>query len=147
VGIAHVLEALDRIVSVAEAGIKVAHGIHHREVLGIGFQDFFVLGDGVLQLALLDSFLRRVEYLLLIEAKTKRHKNGHSRSCLAPGVLAHLSPRLLVPLVQNPVSEMDLATSLIVRLASPDSLVTKVYRKGVYKRGRGTAGCLLNSQD
>src|SRR5258708_1253686 len=37
-------------------------------------QDFVVLSNGVLQLALLDKLLRGAENFLFVEAKTKRHR-------------------------------------------------------------------------
>ena len=48
--------------------MQVAYGIQNREVLGIVLEDFFVLSDGVLQLALLDVLLGRAEDLRFVEA-------------------------------------------------------------------------------
>ena len=64
----------------AETGVKVANGVGDGEFLGVSFQDLFVLSDGILQLALLDEFLRSAESLLFVEAETERHMLADSRS-------------------------------------------------------------------
>ena len=51
----------------SQAGVKVAHCIEDGEVFGIVLEDLFVFSDGVLQLALLDVFLRSTKNLRLIE--------------------------------------------------------------------------------
>ncbi len=68
------------------AGVKIANGIEHRQVLGVGLKDLFVLGNGVLQLALLDILLRSAENFLFVEAETKRHKSADS-SLLPPQIM------------------------------------------------------------
>src|SRR5579863_4285521 len=80
VSIAHAFETLHAFFAVAETRVEIPHGVHHRKILGVGFEDFFVLSDRVWQLALLDKLLRSTENLLLIEAKTKRHKSADSSS-------------------------------------------------------------------
>src|SRR5579863_1251466 len=80
VSVANTLEAFHGLFGIAETRVEVAHGIHYREILGVGFENFFVLSNCVWQLALLDKLLRSTENLLLVEAKTKRHKNADSSS-------------------------------------------------------------------
>src|SRR5580658_10054844 len=80
VSVANALEAFHGLFGVAKTRVEVADGVHYREILGVGFKDFFVLSDRVWQLALLDKLLRSTENLLLVEAKTKRHKNADSSS-------------------------------------------------------------------
>ena len=58
IGIADSLEAFGGFVGFAEAGVEVADGVGDGQVLGIVLEDLLVLGDGVLQLALLDILLR-----------------------------------------------------------------------------------------
>src|SRR4029077_1593056 len=88
IGIAHGLEALGGFVDFAETGIEIADGIGDREVLGIGFEDLFVLGDGVLHLALLDILLRSAENVLFVEPETERHMSTNSRTWFTPAKAA-----------------------------------------------------------
>ena len=80
VGVAHALERFDGLVALAETGVEIANGVGDSEFLGVSLENFFVLGDGILQLALLDELLRSAENLLFVEAKTKRHKIADSSS-------------------------------------------------------------------
>ena len=80
IGIANALEGFHGLVALAETGVEVADGIGDGEFLGVGFENFFVLSNGVLQLALLDELLRSTESLLFVEAKTERHKIADSSS-------------------------------------------------------------------
>ena len=79
IGIAYRLETSRSFVGFAEAGIEIADGVGDRQVLGIMLEDFFVLGDGVLQLALLDILLRTGQNLLFVEAE-QCHKSTNSRT-------------------------------------------------------------------
>ena len=63
--------------------MQIAHRIQHGQVLGIMFQNFFVLGDRILQLTLLDTLLRSAEDFLFVETETKRHKIADSSSVLS----------------------------------------------------------------
>jgi hypothetical protein len=72
--IAHRLEALDGLGGVAHARVEIADRVVDGQILGIVLEDFVVLSNGVLQLALLDKLFRGAENLLFVEAKTKRHK-------------------------------------------------------------------------
>ena len=69
IGIANRFKTLDRFVGLAQTRVEIANGIVDRQVLGIILEDFLVLGDGVLQFALLDILLRTGQHLLLIEAE------------------------------------------------------------------------------
>ena len=60
--------------------VEVANGVGDGQFLGVGFENLFVLSDGVGQLALLDELLRSTESLLFVEAKTERHKIADSSS-------------------------------------------------------------------
>ena len=80
VGIAHTLEGLDSFVALAETGVEVSNGVGDGEFLGVSFENFFVLSNGILQLALLDELLRSAESFLFVEAKTERHKIADSSS-------------------------------------------------------------------
>ncbi len=66
--------------ALAETGVEVANGVGDGEFLGVSFEDLFVLSDGILQLALLDEFLRSAESFLFVEAKTERHMIADSSS-------------------------------------------------------------------
>ena len=72
--ITHRLKALDSFGGVAHARIKIANGIVDSKIFWVVLEDFVVLSNGVLQLALLDKLFRGAENLLFVEAKTKRHK-------------------------------------------------------------------------
>src|SRR6185369_5320992 len=78
VGVANALEALNRLIVLAKASVKIADGVADRQIFGICFEDFLVLSNRVLKLALLDKLLRRAEHLLLVEPKTKRHMSADS---------------------------------------------------------------------
>ena len=80
IGIANTLKTFHGFFTIAKTRVQIPHGIHHREILGIGLQNLFVLSDRVWQLALLDKLLRSTENLLFIEAKTKPHKSADSIS-------------------------------------------------------------------
>ena len=84
VGVANAFETVNRLVDLAQASVEVAHGVRNGEVLGISFEDLFVLSDGVRQFALLDEFFRNTENFLLIETKTKRHMSADSGSGSPP---------------------------------------------------------------
>src|SRR6201981_2394595 len=140
VGITDTLETLGSFLDFGVAGVEVAHGVHHRQILGGGFEDLFVLGNGVLQFALLDVFLRSAENLLFVEAETKRHKSADSslsppkicsRKLGATSVGSERSlngpPRPLPGGIVGP-------TRAIVRLVTENRMVTKGYQKGVYDR-------------
>ena len=79
IGIAYALEAFGSFVGFPEAGVEIADGIGDGEILGIGFENLFVLSDGVLHLALLDILLRSAENFLFVEPETERHKSTNSR--------------------------------------------------------------------
>jgi hypothetical protein len=64
ISIAHNLETLDSVRGVSQAGVEIANRVRNREVLVVVFADLFVLSNGVLQLALLDKFLRGAEDFL-----------------------------------------------------------------------------------
>ena len=70
IGIANTLEALRGLVALSQARVKVTDGIQNGEVFRIMLQDFFVLGDGILQLTLLNELLRSAENFLFIETET-----------------------------------------------------------------------------
>ena len=139
IGVADALEALHGFFAIAQTRVKVAHGIHHRKVLRVGFENFFVLSDRVWQLALLDELLRSTENLLLVEAKTKRHKSADSSSD-SPLVREHSlrneSSCPIKPFHRHhaPCQEMVFRTRVIVRRGTQNRMVTKGYRKGVYDR-------------
>jgi len=78
--VANALERFDGLVSLAETGVEVSNGIGDGEFLGVSFEDFFILPNGILQFALLDELLRSAESLLFVEAKTERHMLADSRS-------------------------------------------------------------------
>ena len=80
IGVANALEGFDGLVALAETGVEVTNGVGDGQFLGVSFEYFFVLGDGILQLALLDELLRSAESFLFVEAKTKRHKLADSSS-------------------------------------------------------------------
>ncbi len=80
IGVAHALEGFDGLVGLTETGVEVANGVGDGEFLGVGFENLFVLSNGIRQLALLDELLRSTESLLFVEAKTKRHKIADSSS-------------------------------------------------------------------
>src|SRR5215472_9463113 len=77
--IAHILEALGSLVGLADSRIQVAYRVQNGQVFRISFEDLFVFGDGVLQLALLDIFLRSAENLLFIKSEAKRHISADSK--------------------------------------------------------------------
>ena len=60
--------------------MEIANRVGYREVLGIRFEDFFVLSDGIGLLALLDELLRSTENLLFVKSKTECHKSADSSS-------------------------------------------------------------------
>ncbi len=74
IGIAYSFEAFGSFAGFPEAGVEIADGVGDREILGICFEDLFVLSDGVLHLALLDILLRSAENFLFVEPETERHK-------------------------------------------------------------------------
>src|SRR6202007_2338496 len=80
IGITHFFETLGGLVDLPVAGIEVAHSVQNRQILRVGLEDLFVLGNGVLQLTLLDVFLRSAENFLFVKAETKRHKSADSSS-------------------------------------------------------------------
>src|SRR5262249_14680167 len=103
----------------------------------------FVLGDGILKLALLDILLRIGEDLLLIEPE-QCHKSFRTPD---PGVLVttNSEPKLRhYPLNTGGCSrvsrghllhrQMADRTRPIVRPDVMEGMVTKGYRKGVYRR-------------
>ena len=84
IGVANAFETVNRLVDLAQTSVEIAHGVRNCEVLGISFEDLFVLSDGVRQFALLDEFFRNTENLLFIETKTKRHMSADSGSGSPP---------------------------------------------------------------
>ena len=70
IGVGDFAEALQAVVETAHANIEVTDRVHHGEVAGIAFQDLFVLGDGILQLALQHKALRCLQDLRLVKAKS-----------------------------------------------------------------------------
>ena len=80
IGVANALERFDGLVGLSETSVEVSDGVGDGEFLGVGFENFFVLSNGILQLALLDELLRSAESFLFVEAKTERHKIADSSS-------------------------------------------------------------------
>src|SRR5262249_4152529 len=78
IGVANALERFCGFIVLADARIEVADRVHHGQVFGIVLENFFVLRDGVLELALLNELLRSTENLLLVEPETKRHRIADS---------------------------------------------------------------------
>ena len=78
IGIANTLKTFNGFGSIAETGVQVPHRVVHGKVFGIVFKNLLVLGNGVLNLALLDKLFRRTEKLLFVEAETKRHISADS---------------------------------------------------------------------
>ncbi len=78
IGIANLLEAVGRFVDFPDARVEITHGVQHGQVLGVSLKDLFVLGNGVLELALLDVLLRSAQNFLFVKAETKCHKSADS---------------------------------------------------------------------
>src|SRR5581483_243493 len=135
----------------AKTRVQVADGVRNRQVLGIVLENFFVLGDGILNLALLDVLLRSGENLLLIESE-QCHKSVElqTQSLRSTNSNLRIHPSPLRILQQNPLNaggcsrvrvtdvhltyrRMTDRTRPIVRLEVMDGMVTKGYRKGVYQ--------------
>ena len=137
VGIANVLEVLERFVGLAQAGVEIAHGIHHREVLGVRLEDLLVFVDGVLQLTLLDRLLRSAESLLLVKPETKRHKKptpSFVLKFLRSSSVYCGEPKTIQRTVRLSMPALAFRTRPIVRRSHQNRMVTKGYRKGVYER-------------
>src|SRR5208283_3175015 len=97
IGIAYSLEAFGGFVGFAEAGVEVPHGIGDREIFRIGLDNFFVLSDGVLHLALLDILLRSAEYFLFVEPETESHKDPELQPLVLPKNFLRKLPRKTCP--------------------------------------------------
>ena len=141
IGIAYSLETSGGFIGFAEARVKVADGIGDGQILGIVLEDLFVLGDGILQLALLDILLRTGENLLLVEAE-QCHKSANSRTWSSIKVLIRtrenirrkLLPAYMPRRAISPIGRWTDRTRPIVRLDIRNRMVTKGYQKGVYER-------------
>ena len=68
--VADFLEILGCLIDKTNTGVEVTDGVEHRQVLGVRLDDLLVLGDRVLQLALLHVTLGVRQYLVLIKTKT-----------------------------------------------------------------------------
>src|SRR5580700_2429159 len=162
IGIAYGLETFGGFVGFAEAGVEIANGVGDGKVFGVRLENFFVLGDGILHLALLDILLRRAEDLLFVEPETERHMSTNSSPWFCRERFAEepLTEKLLhresndgswevlpggTSHWPNSFLEMAGRTMAIVRLGGWKCMVTKDYQKGVYVRVTlgirgGTAG-------
>src|SRR5262249_17442956 len=74
IGFAYLLEVLGSLFVVADPGAEIADRVQDGQILGVLFDDLFILGDGILQLALVDILLRRCRYLCFVKAETGRHR-------------------------------------------------------------------------
>ena len=160
VGVAYGLEAVGSFVDFAEARIEVTHGVGDGEVLRVILENFFVLRNGILRLALLDILLRSGENLLFVETE-QCHKSANSRTCLRCCELCtFVSASALLPGLDElnvaqhnlfstirrkrlretvrkgllPIGQIADRTRPIVRPRARKRVVTKGYRKGVYDR-------------
>ena len=48
ISLANIFETLDSLLLLTAAGVEIANGVQYGKVFGIGFQNLFVFGDGVL---------------------------------------------------------------------------------------------------
>jgi hypothetical protein len=87
--VANFLEVLRGLIVVADARVEVPNRIQDREVLGVFFNDLFVFGNRVGQLALLDELLRLREYLYFIETKPECHKKSIVRRAAFPNAVGN----------------------------------------------------------
>src|SRR5579862_6485589 len=148
IGIAHSFETLRGLVALAVAGVEVTNGVVDRQVFGVVLENLLVLGDGILKLALLDVLLRTGENLLLIEAE-QCHKSVELQTLVFRSRIQYQEFKTI--LRQNPLNaggcsrvrvtdvhltyrRMTDRTRPIVRLEVMNRMVTKGYRKGVYRR-------------
>ena len=145
VGIAYRLEAFDGFGDISKAGVEIADCVVDREILGIMLQDFVVLSNGVLQLALLDKLLGGAEKLLFVKAKTKRHRIADSSLFpLTPALFCGALPNGLytrreIPGETPQTAQTASRSKVIVRPGTPSPMVTNDYwgyQKGVYVRFR-----------
>jgi hypothetical protein len=74
ISLATAFETLGGLLSVSDLRIKVTEGIQHVEVARVFLGDLFKVGNGVVQLPLLDTLLRRSKGLSLVKTKTEHHK-------------------------------------------------------------------------
>ncbi len=140
IGIAYSLETYGGFIGFAEAGVEIADGVGDGQVLGVVLEDFFVLGDGILQFALLDVLLRTGQNLLLVETK-QCHKSTNSRTCCSRQSLdaepversGKLFPGTALRVMSH-IGRWTDPTRPIVRRGVMNRMVTKGYQKGVYER-------------
>jgi hypothetical protein len=70
VGFGDLLEAVSGFAGLVGAGVQIAHRVQHRQVAGVVLEDLLIVGDGLVQPALLQVALGGRQNLRLVESET-----------------------------------------------------------------------------
>src|SRR6266567_789164 len=92
--VANFLEIVGSVVVLAEPGVEVANSVQDRQVLGVFPDNFFILGDSIRELPLLDKLLRRGHDLCFIETKPECHSKPLNRRRLSSAGRNHKRAQL-----------------------------------------------------